>query len=57
MYKKILSFSKTKFTVEYFYILSSFFKQQKYEDVKAYINEVGCKYFIEEINFNILGID
>jgi len=57
MYKKILSSSKTKFTVEYFYILSSFFKQQKYEDVKAYINEVGCKYFFEEINFNILGID
>lgn len=38
--------------VEYYYVLSDWFKQDKYKDVLAYIKEIGCDYF-----FNILPLD
>lgn len=57
IYQKIITSCKTKYTVEYFYILNSWYERKEYDDVKKYINSVGCKYFINKIDFNILGID
>ena len=43
-------------SVEYYYLLNSWFKQKQYDDVKEYIDSVGCKYFIEQIDLKDLGI-
>tara|TARA_Y100001958_G_C21229291_1_gene554867 strand:- start:1090 stop:1638 length:549 start_codon:yes stop_codon:yes gene_type:complete len=42
--------------VNYYYLLNDYFMDPQYDDVKAYIESVGCKYFIEEISLNELGI-
>lgn len=42
--------------VEYIYILSEWFQAPAYKDVLAYIKEVDCDYFFEEITLNRLGL-
>ncbi|MBU2103474.1 hypothetical protein KKD95_00460 [Patescibacteria group bacterium] len=42
--------------VEYFYILNDWFKDPAYRDVLAYIKEVNCDYFFNEIELNLLGL-
>lgn len=42
--------------VEYFYILNDWFKKPEYRDVFQYIESVGCRYFIEELPFNEIGL-
>ena len=42
--------------VEYFYILNDWFKDPTYRDVLAYIKEVSCDYFFNEIELNRLGL-
>ncbi len=51
-YRKLLySFN---YNVEFIYILSDKFKDEKYKDMLDYIKEVGCKYYFDEIKLNEL---
>ena len=56
IYSKIVKKCKNNYKTEYYYLLNSWFKRNEYEDVKDYITNVGCKYFINEIEFRELGI-
>jgi hypothetical protein len=47
-YKKLVK--PLGWEVEFFYVLSDWFKNARYKDVLEYINEVGCKYFFREIS-------
>ena len=49
-------FSSTEFSVEYVYLLNSFFANSKYSDVFEYIESVNCRYFLEEIPLGYLGL-
>ena len=42
--------------VEYFYLLSDWFKEYKYTDVLNYINSVGCYYYFNSIPLSDLGL-
>lgn len=42
--------------IEYFYILNDWFRDPTYRDVLAYIKEVNCDYFFNEIELNRLGL-
>ncbi|MDA9753706.1 hypothetical protein N9V35_00695 [bacterium] len=42
--------------IEYYYLLNDWFDQSQYNDVFDYIKEVGCKYFINFIPFDELGL-
>ena len=44
-YQKL--FKPANIDIQYFYILSNWFKQSKYKDVLEYINSVGCHYCFE----------
>lgn len=57
VYQKLISKMADNYSLEYYYLLNSFFKKKQYEDVKAYIQSVGCKYFIGFIEFQELGIE
>ena len=57
IYQKLLLPTKNFKTIEYIYILNDFFNHQKYDDVKKYIKSVGCKYFMNFIEFRDLDID
>lgn len=54
-YKKL--FEGTKYQVSYIYVLNDWFKQPQYEDVRKYINDVGCEYFFNEIPFAALNLN
>lgn len=54
-YKKL--FSSTTINIEYIYLLrGTFFKQSKYKDVLNYISSVNCKYFFDELPFQVIGL-
>ncbi|MDC0878711.1 hypothetical protein OAQ02_04055 [Candidatus Marinimicrobia bacterium] len=53
-YKKL--FKNLNLEVEFYYILNNWFTQERYKDVFDYIDEVGCKKFINFIPFEDLGI-
>ena len=42
--------------IEYIYLLNEWFDRPEYSDVKKYIHEVNCKYFINKIELEDLGI-
>ncbi len=44
------------FKVEYYFLLNEWFLKEKYRDVKEYIVHCGCKYYINEIPINELGL-
>lgn len=44
------------YTVEYYYVLNNWFDKPEYLDVFNYIESVGCKYFIEDLPFNEIGL-
>jgi hypothetical protein len=46
----------TGIKVEYYYILSDWFKKPLYKDVLKYIKLAGCDYFFEELPFVVLGL-
>ncbi|WP_028906545.1 PD-(D/E)XK nuclease superfamily protein [Xylanibacter ruminicola] len=50
-------FSPLGIKVEYCYYLSEWFKQGEYRDVKEYIEDVGCRYFFDEIPLDYLGLE
>jgi hypothetical protein len=47
---------KTEFRTEYYYLWNTWFTKDEYKDVKEYIHSVGCKFFIETIELEELGI-
>ena len=53
-YQKLLA--KANIEVEYVYLLSEWFKNEKYQDVLDYIHSVGCYYYFEYIPLNKLGL-
>ena len=53
-YQKLLA--KANIDVEYVYLLSEWFKKEKYQDVLDYIHSVGCYYYFEYIPLNKLGL-
>lgn len=53
-YKKL--FSELNYEVEYIYVLSKWFKHDKYRDTLEYIINVGCKYYFEYLPFHKLGL-
>jgi len=56
IYTKIVSNCKKKYETKYYFLLSSWFEKKEYNDVKDYINSVGCKYFINKIDLIELGL-
>ncbi len=42
--------------VEYYYVLSDWFKKDSYKDVLAYIKEIGCDYFFSTLPLDRLGL-
>ena len=53
-YKKLLS--KANLDVEYIYLLSNWFRDEKYNDVLDYIHSVGCDYYFEYIPLYRFGL-
>lgn len=49
-------FTPLDINVEYYYVLNDWFDKPEYDDVFEYIKSVGCKYFIEELPFNEIGL-
>lgn len=49
-------FTPLNIKVEYYYVLNDWFAKKEYNDVFEYIFSVGCKYFIEELPFNEIGL-
>jgi hypothetical protein len=49
-------FHGTAIIVHYFYILNEWFRRAKYRDVLSYIEEVGCRYFFDEIPLDEFGL-
>jgi hypothetical protein len=43
-------------SVEYYYVLNNWFNKPEYRDVFEYIENVGCKYFIEDLPFTEIGL-
>jgi len=42
--------------VEYYYVLSEWFKKDSYSDVLAHIKEIGCDYFFNTLPLDRLGL-
>lgn len=53
-YEKL--FSRLGFKVELFYVFNDWFKDSRYADVLQYIEDVGCKYYYNEIPLVALGL-
>lgn len=49
-------FAPLNISVEYYYVLNDWFDKPEYADVFNYIESVGCKYFIEELPLNEIGL-
>lgn len=49
-------FTPLNIKVEYYYVLNDWFDKPEYKDVFEYIENVGCKYFIEKLPFNVIGL-
>jgi hypothetical protein len=49
-------FSPLNIKVEFYFILSKWFNNPKYNDVFKYIESVGCKYFIEYLPLEELNL-
>jgi hypothetical protein len=54
VYKKLID--PIGLNTEYYYLLNDWFDQDVYKDVFEYIENVGCKYFIDFIPLNELGL-
>lgn len=53
-YQKL--FSELNYEVEYIYILSEWFRDEKYRDVLDYVISVGCKYYFEYLPLHKIGL-
>ncbi len=54
VYKKLIDPIGLK--TEYYYLLNDWFNRDEYEDVFNYINRVGCKYFIDYLPLDEIGL-
>ena len=54
VYTKLIE--KTGYKTEYYYLLNNWFERKEYNDVKKYILQVGCNFFINKIDLKELGI-
>lgn len=54
-YKKLLE--KTGIEVHYIYVLNQWFRKPEYEDVRAYIEKSGCRYYYDVIPLQDIGLD
>lgn len=43
--------------VEYAYVLNDWFKDKAYRDVLNYIEEVGCRYYFNELPLDLIGLE
>jgi hypothetical protein len=43
--------------VEYVYVFNDWFKAKGYRDVLQYIQEVGCRYYFNQIPYQLLGVE
>ena len=55
-YKRLVQ-SMDNVNVEYFYVLNDFFNDTAYRDVLSYIEDVGCRYYFNEIPLDLLGFN
>lgn len=53
-YQKL--FTPLNINIEFYYVLNDWFDKPDNRDVFEYIESVGCKYFIEELPFNEIGL-
>ncbi|WP_407522306.1 hypothetical protein PDL71_14440 [Lacibacter sp. MH-610] len=53
-YQKL--FAPLGINVEFYYVLNRWFEQDSNRDVFEYINSVGCKYFIEVLPLDEIGL-
>ncbi|MCK4636021.1 MAG: hypothetical protein KAT32_04085, partial [Candidatus Moranbacteria bacterium] len=53
-YKKL--FSELNYEVEYIYVLSDWFKNEKYRDVLNYIIDSNCYYYFEYLPLHKIGL-
>jgi len=53
-YSKLVE--KMDIEIEYVYILSDWFKNNKYKDTRDYIESVGCHFFFRKLSLNFLGL-
>ena len=53
-YQKL--FSSLNYEVEYMYVLSNWFRHERYKDERDYIISVGCKYYFEYLPLAELGL-
>lgn len=53
-YEKL--FNPLGINVEFYYVLNKWFEKEANRDVFEYIKNVGCKYFIENLPFNEIGL-
>jgi len=54
-YQKL--FTPLGIDVEFYYVLNRWFEQESNRDVFEYIQSVGCKYFIETLPLNEIGLE
>jgi hypothetical protein len=53
-YQKLLA--PLNIDIEFYYVLNKWFEQPSNTDVFEYIESVGCKYFIENLPLNEIGL-
>lgn len=53
-YQKL--FSSLNYEIEYIYLLSDWFRQEAYKDVRDYIISVGCRYYFEYLPLQEIGL-
>jgi hypothetical protein len=53
-YQKL--FTPAGYKVEFAYVLNNWFKKEEYRDTLNYVEEIGCRYFIREIDVGFLGL-
>ena len=56
IYSKLINECRENYQTKYYYLLNSWYERNEYEDVKKYILDVGCKYFVNKIILDELGI-
>lgn len=54
-YQKL--FTPLGINIEFYYVLNRWFEQESNRDVFEYIKSVGCKYFIEILPLNEIGLE
>lgn len=53
-YEKL--FTPIDYSVEYLYVFNDWFRKKKYRDTLEYIEQMGCRYFFNEIPLDFLGL-